>query len=354
MRKLDQRGIAAIPLVVIIAVSTGAALATPVIVDVADVDPDSPFYGLERLGEQIRMVGNEDQMKERWSEYVRLVNRAKGLTYRHILEEFVEKMQEVVPGDADATHEVVQWMQEQMPGIGEVRLRLLKELAQGIKTDLADLPDASGAIENEINEIESYEGGLSTATPAQLENIMARAQVFRERLGSIANQYSHMIQRPVNVYLDLDNTIAEINTTTNIEVNITIVAPPTNLSARFDEKLADFDAGLAEVQTKTGELPEDSYLKTVVEGLINRATAIRNQAVGLKTAYPRRALFLLYKANLLLNQAKAIIEYATEWVPPEWVSGWTQDGTWTENMVAWTGNLPWYSSDETQAYYQLQ
>lgn len=354
MRKLDQRGVAAIPLVVIIAVSTAAALATPVIVDVADVDPDSPFYGLERLGESIRMVGGEDQMKERWGEYAQLVNRGKGLVYKHILEEFVQKMQEVVPGDVATKQEIAQWMQEQMPGIGEVRLRLLKELAQGIKEDLADLPDVSGVIEDEINEIGSYEGKLPTATPVQLENIMARAQVFRERLGSIASQYSYKVQRPVNVYLDLDNTIGDINATTNIEVNITIIAPPTNLSARFDEKLAEFDEELAEVQTKTGELPEDSYLKTVVEGLINRATALRNQAAWVKTTYPRRALFLLYKANLRLNQAKAIIEYAADWVPPEWVLGWTQDGTWTENMAAWTGNLPWDSAYEAQAYHQIQ
>ncbi|GAI08979.1 unnamed protein product, partial [marine sediment metagenome] len=104
----EQKGIAAITAVIIVAASIGAGVATPVIVDAADVDPDSPFYGLERLGEQIRMVGGEDQMKERWGEYVSLVNRGKGLAYRSILETFVEKMHDVVPGDVETKQEIVQ------------------------------------------------------------------------------------------------------------------------------------------------------------------------------------------------------------------------------------------------------
>ncbi|MCK4405092.1 MAG: hypothetical protein KAV43_01115, partial [Hadesarchaea archaeon] len=138
MRRLDQKGVAALAVVIVIAASTGAAVATPVIVDVADVDPDHPLYGLERLGERIRMVGDDDQMRERWGEYARLVDRGKGIGYKKILEEFVEKMHAVAPGDVEAEREEIQWMQGRMLGIGRVQLRLSKELCEGLKDDLPE------------------------------------------------------------------------------------------------------------------------------------------------------------------------------------------------------------------------
>jgi hypothetical protein len=95
MRKLGQRGVAALTAVVIIAVSTGAAVATPVVVDAADVDPDHPLYALERLGERIRRVGDDDQMQERFEEYQRMVMKGKALKYRAIHTEFREKMEAV-------------------------------------------------------------------------------------------------------------------------------------------------------------------------------------------------------------------------------------------------------------------
>ena len=129
----EQRGVASIIAVIIVATSVGAGMATPVVVDAVNVDPDSPFYGIERLGERIRMIGDEDQMIERWGEYVRMVNRGKGLVYKEILEEYWEKMQSVAPENVETKREILQWMQEQMPEIELVRIKLAKDFAHNLK-----------------------------------------------------------------------------------------------------------------------------------------------------------------------------------------------------------------------------
>jgi hypothetical protein len=61
----DQRGVAALTVVIIVAASTGVAIATPVVVSAAGANPDSPLYGLARLGEQIRMMSNVENLEQK-------------------------------------------------------------------------------------------------------------------------------------------------------------------------------------------------------------------------------------------------------------------------------------------------
>ena len=340
----DQRGVAAITVIAILAISTGVGLATPVVVDAVDVDPDSPFYGLERLGERMRMVSTEDQMRERWGEYARLVDRAKGLEYKHILEEFVDRMQEVAPGDTAAKQEVVQWMQDQMPGIGRVQLKLSKELCDGLKDDL---PEASEEINRIRDEIENCERGLDIA--GLRENVQARMRLIREKIENIVRQHRVRITRPVNTYFDIDNILVDVDVTVNVEVNLRPI--PITVPS-FEKKLEIFDNLLAEVQAMLAGAPENAVGKHAAERLVEVATTLKDRAVS---AYNedkvRRALGLIHAANMHLYNAKMILEHASEWEPEfrgEWAH-WRQ--AWAEVKQTFIDGGIWQNILENYQQY---
>ncbi|MFQ6129854.1 MAG: hypothetical protein ACE5OT_03485 [Candidatus Hadarchaeaceae archaeon] len=319
MSRLDQRGVAALTAVVVIAASTGAAVATPVIVDVADVDPDHPLYGLERLGERIRMVRDDDQMKERWGEYVRLIDRGKGVKFKKILEEFVEKMHAVAPGDTEAEREELQWMQGQIPGISRAQLRLSKELCEGLKDDL---PELSEKINRICDEIENSEEWLEVAELR--ENVRARLRLIREKIENIVRRHKARIRRPVNIYFDIDNVLVDVDVTVNVEVNITLVRPIPIIAQSFEEKLSEFDNLLAEVQAMLEGAPENTHGVRAARRLVEVATKHKDRAV---TAYQegklRRALGLIHAAIMKLRNAKLILEHASEW-DSEFMGQWMQ------------------------------
>jgi len=305
--------------VIVIAASMGAAVATPVIVDVADVDPDHPLYGLERLGERIRMVGDDDQMKERWGEYVRLVNRGKGIGYKKILEEFVERMRAVAPGDVEAKQEEVLWMQGQMPGIGMVQLRMSKELCEGLKDDL---PEIGEEIERICDEIENCQEWLEVAELR--ENVRARLRLIREKIENIVRRHRARIMKPINIYLDIDNLLDNVDVTMDVEVDITIVRPIPIVAQSFEEKLNEFENLLAEVQAMLEGAPENTHGVRAARQLVEVGTKHKISAV---TAYEeeklRRALGLIHAAIMHLRNAKRILEHASEW-EPEFTGQWTQ------------------------------
>ncbi len=346
----EQKGVAAIAAVVIVAASIGAGVATPVVVDAADVDPDSPFYGLERLGEQIRMVGGEDQMKERWGEYVRLVNRGKGLAHKSILEEFAEKMRDVAPGDVETKQEIVQWMQEQMPEIGMVQLRLCKELCQQLRQELENTPEAEW-IENCIRECENLE--QNWATLELREEIRARLRLIRERTENITNRYRAQIHKPMDVdwYFDIDNVLVDVDVTVNVEIDISVENLP-DLSEAFENKLEEFNTLLAEVQIMLEGAPENAHGKHAAERLVEVAIDLKDRAV---TAYEegktRRALALVYAAKVHLGNAERILEHADEWEPefaPQWYT-WRE--RWENMKQEWIGENIWENIIENYNRY---
>ena len=344
MRRLDQKGVAALAVVIVIAASTGAAVATPVIVDAANVDPDHPLYGLERLGERIRMVGDDDQMRERWGEYARLVDRGKGAKYKKILEEFVEKMHAVVPGDVEAEREEVQWMQGQMLGIGRAQLKLSKELCESLKDDL---PEVSEEIDRICDEIENLEEWLEVAELR--ENARARLRLIREKIENIVRRHRARIRRPVNIYFDIDNMLVDVDVTVNTEVDITIVRPIPIVARSFEEKENEFENLFAEVQAMLEGAPENTHGVRAVRQLVEVATKHKDSAV---TAYDgeklRRALGLNHAAIMHLRNAKLILEHASDWDPEftgqwmQWRERWQelkqeliQEGAWENILENW-------------------
>ncbi len=338
MRKLDQRGVAALTAVIIIAVSTGATVAAPVIVDVADVDPDHPLYGLERLGERIRMVGDEDQMKERWGESVRMIERGKGVEHRAIIEEFLAKMEEVAPEDVETKAEIIEWMQQQMPGIGVIKAHMLEEACRQLKEDLPEV----GELDNLCEEIEN----CKLLARENIDAAKAYLELCRERIENIANKYRHRVREHTRKCLEIDNILVDIDIYIAVKVRI---HPVVDLAEKFTEKLEEFDNLLAEVRAMLEGAPENTAGKHAAERLIEVATTPKGRAV---TAYDegevRRALTLIYAANMHLYNAKMILEHASEWEPEfreEWAH-WRQDwaevkqtfineGTWENVLKNW-------------------
>lgn len=318
MRKMGQKGIATVAVVIAIVASAGGTIATPVVVDSIDVDPDHPLYGLERLGERIRLVGNEDQMKERWVEYYLMVERGKGLRYRDILEEFRDKLRDVIPENAEMKQEIVRWMQEQMPGIGLVQLKLQGELARKLR-DI--LPELREEVENEIGEIENLKEMLPEAEPELRENIRAHLRLIRERLENIARHHPVRV-RPLFVYFDIDNLLIDVDITANVEVKINVIRP-LHWTAGFENTLSEFENLLIEVQAMLEGAPENAPGRHAAERLVEVAIKLRDRAVA---AYEnnriRNALGLIHAAKIHLRNAAIILEHGSEWEPrfaKEWI-----------------------------------
>ncbi|MEM2508360.1 MAG: DUF5667 domain-containing protein [Candidatus Hadarchaeales archaeon] len=103
---LGEHGFAAVA-VVIVLVSVGAGMATPVIVDSIDVNPDSPLYGLERIGERIResFAGGQQMdislAKERTAELELMVRRQKAERYAWLADEIAERLEKATERTAE-------------------------------------------------------------------------------------------------------------------------------------------------------------------------------------------------------------------------------------------------------------
>jgi tetratricopeptide (TPR) repeat protein len=304
---LDQRGIAVVAVVVIIAASTGVSVATPVVVDIIDVDPDSPFYGLERLGERMRRVGDEDQMKERLGEYVRLVDRGKGLEYKRIMEEFVEKMHTVAPGDVATKQEIVQWMQNQMPEICRVQLKLYKEMLEKCKLEA---PEHGEEFANEIKVLLDYEK-RPTISPDLLVEIQGCLELIDEKVKDLLGEKLPRLAP----YFEIDSVLIDVNIKVSVEVKISIERP-TDLAAEFEEELDEFNEELAEIELEIylGEPLENTRGLHALKRLIEVAKAHKGRAeTAFRAGKLREALGLIHAAKMNLEQAEEILEHATAW-----------------------------------------
>jgi hypothetical protein len=321
--RLDQKGVAALTVVLIVAVSTGVGIAVPVVVDAVDVDPDSPLYGLERLGERIRMVGDEDQMKERWDEYARLVDRGKGLAHREILEEFTEKMRGVYPLDREAGQEAIMWMQGQMPRIEGVRLGLMRELCGKLQESLPATYDELGNI---LGDLENIEQELPTAYNEMMGNIRAHLVLIAEQLRQIAEQHENVPEK-IGEYFEVENRLADASIMWDVRVGMDrgAIFTPTE----FDKELKEFIEGLSEAQAMLEGAPENAPGRMAAKRLIDLAVGLRdNAAAAYEENNARLALALILAAEVHISNAERILRHASEWEPKfgaqwsEWKEAW--------------------------------
>jgi len=321
---MDHAGVAPLMVAVVVVASLSASVAAPVAVDTVNVDPDHPLYVLERLGERIRGANPTDLMMERWTEYKRLVDRGKGLKYKHILDDFVHEMRKVAPGDVEPKMKIVQWMQEQMPGIGLVQLKLCEDVLSKCKEALADVPEVSKMLENEIEALEELE--KTSITPEIIENVRSRLTLIREWIDEVRKGYAKRLPAVVSKYFDIDNVF--VNVTANIEAEINMERVPT---FNFEEELEEFEELLAEVNAMLEGAPAEVPGKRAAERLVAKAVELRDRAVeAYRENVGRKAFGLLQAGEMHLRNAKLILEKANEW---EWKS--EVRGTWVQWKEKW-------------------
>jgi tetratricopeptide (TPR) repeat protein len=330
----DQSGVAALVVMAIVATSTGVAIATPVVISAVHVDPDSPLYGLGRLGEQIRMVSSEDQMKTRWGEYVRMASRGKGLEYKYILEEFVNKMHEVAPENAETSQELAGWMQGQMSGIGLAKLGLMSEICEKLRENL---PGASGWLENKLLDLENLRKLAENSN--LLENIRARLELEAQRLRQFLENYENKLRED---FENIDNILVDVDVTIKVRVNMTTIpiATPEFENELFENEIGKFNESLSEIQVMLEGTPENALGRHAAERLVEAAIELENRAVNAHEAgRTRHAIAVIYSAQVNLRNAKTILEHANEW-EPELRENWANwKETWENMRTQWAGTL---------------
>ena len=303
MLGLGERGVAAVTVVIIAVAGVVAGVATPVVVDLADVDPDHPLYGLERLGERIRMVDDFGQMKDRFGEALRMCEKGKGLYYRGIIEEFLEKMKALAPEQFEAEAHVIAWMQEHMPSIGKIKLLLLKEAAEHLKHGAP--PDVLEGAENCLKELEESE----LWPPENLDDILARLELIK---GQLENLHQRHPGPRGEVEIDID---VYISVRENVDVVYPrILVPKENLEEVYHELLERFDNKYDELMSLLETMPKDTHGARAAKVLAERAKVLGDSAVAAKNqGRLREAVGRLIAANRLIDIAEKIVEHIHEW-----------------------------------------
>ncbi|MEM3452664.1 MAG: hypothetical protein QW835_03445 [Candidatus Hadarchaeum sp.] len=332
---MGKAGIAVAIVLVIVAASIGGAMATPIIVDSIGASPDSPLYGLRRLGEKIRMVSEEEQMKRRWDEYLQMVNKGKGLEYAQILEEFHEKMTKVASAEVEAKEEIVRWMQEQVPGIGLVELKLAGECISRSRGFVENAPGFPEGLENIIRILQELEQRYQAGTDEARENILAQLQLVMEQLRIMISRIRGQLPGELRRYFDADNLLMDAR----IGLKLRIGGGPVpwienrwpvqeNLSQLFLEGLEKFDNKLTKVQQKLEETSENHPGIRAAEVQIQAAIELRDNAIAENsTGNLEKAVFILKMAFMRLDCAERMLEQARVWrpeFPPTWWS-WSKE-----------------------------
>lgn len=303
---METRGIAPLIAAVVMVAAMGTATAVPVAASVANVDPDHPLYSLKRVGERIRGLGATEQMKLRWAEYQRMVEKGKELQYREILQEFVDKLNSVAPYDVTTKQEIVRWMQQQMPGIGEVQLKLA-ELAAGENEELRAQIENLRAYWWEKRDPELLRAGLNH---------------FRERL-----RWREGLEK----YLKVDNLLEQAQNRFCVQENLEARRElwENRLLDRFEELQGEFEDLRMEVEGMLEVAPENLPGRVAAQRLLELALKEENLAQYFhdQRIYGR-GVGLMTSAVMHLRNAERILEHAREWEPEhaqlwqEWRETW--------------------------------
>ncbi|MEM2878369.1 MAG: hypothetical protein QXG10_02330 [Candidatus Hadarchaeales archaeon] len=337
--RMGENGVAAVVVLAVVLASTGAAVATPVVVDIVDVDPDSPFYGLERLGEQIRMVGSEAQMMERWTEYERMVERGKGQEYRGVMQEFVDRLQALDPEKWEEKTELVAWMQEKMPGIGAVRAHVAVQLCERLRKIVGDNELEREELDNLRQEMAEIRNRIRERYANENDEIRA---MIRIRLEAIQRVMERVRERSTE---NLDEYMVIIDNLEGAEVEMearVLQFKAEMVQHRISELKENLEAKILELRAMLEGIPENSLAGVaskrqleIAEREIERADkALEEGKIG-------RAFGQVTAATAHLRIAEKLTEKAPDWEPSispqlfQWREAWqemkqemVEEGTW--------------------------
>jgi len=245
-------------------------------VDVADVDPDHPLYGLERLGERIRMVGDEDQMKERLGEFMAMVKKGIGKDYAAVMEEFRGKWKELVvdkPVDDAERKVLLEWMKERKHDLTEAQIELTRELLAEFKEDKIPTEIAE-LIKEKREKFEALVKKIKAATTDE-----DREAAIRELKKAVIEQIERFKDNAPLVLDEVKKCIrtCEVSYTVSVEVKIEIeIGVDIDVEAKFESDLASLENLYAQHKA---EMPEK--MKEIIENFRTRAIVARGTKAGL-------------------------------------------------------------------------
>jgi len=172
----------------------------PIVVDSVDVDPDHPFYFLERLGEDLKgkFVGDSnwhiDRATERLQEYVRMIEENREREYRGCISNYLEHVTRIKA--EKETAEQMMWKIEKniqaatklkltMPILGfwkvprDAPLNDVVEISSGVKRTIEEeFQDAAVVRSGVIIRLENEEIETKLQRLASDENVPAWAALF--------------------------------------------------------------------------------------------------------------------------------------------------------------------------------
>lgn len=108
MLNMGQAGVATAAVIVAAVAVAGGAVGTPVAVDEVDVQPDSPFYGLEKAGETIKEATyaggqswNLARAQERTNEFREMAKKGKANEFTGLLNRAGDRLSKAAKGSAN-------------------------------------------------------------------------------------------------------------------------------------------------------------------------------------------------------------------------------------------------------------
>ncbi len=300
---METRGIAPLVVVVIVAAVAGGSVATPVVVDTVDVDPDSPLYALERLGERIKRMDDVSVMKERFMEFSKMCDKGKGSQFLHIQEEterLYSKLQQELPEEKKA--EVVSWLSAQEVRVAKNKVQLLKEAALKLKEELKGT-----AAEEEIGEVVGDLQECSLEVTTRPEEVQARIELLKQMIENIKAPYAARVRVETVKALEAEIKACDFEIKTKVEIKKTRAPPVFDLQ----KELSEFNTKLAEIKAKLELAPQVPGRKAV-EVLVREAEEHRDKA--LEAAEDNKVrIGLLHSAVVLLERAEKILDRAMDW-----------------------------------------
>jgi hypothetical protein len=306
---MEAKGIAPLMIAVIVIVAGGASVATPVAVDSIDVDPDSPLYALERLGERIKGVSDVSAMKERFIEFSRMCDKGKGSQFLHIQDE-VETLYGKLPEPKKA--EVAGWLKTQETRVAKNRVLLLKEAALKLGEELKGTT-AAVEVEKVAGDLEACSQEVSTKP----EEVQARIELLKQKLESLRVAHPARVKPEVVKALEAERKVGDFEVKVRAEVAARVEAPPVDLQ----KELGELELRLAEIKAKLELAPKVAGGKAA-EALVREAEEHRDKA--LKAAEDNKVrIGLIHSAKVLLGRAEKILDHAIDW-ENEHAEDWTE------------------------------
>ncbi len=314
---MESKGIAPLVVMIIVVAAGGASIGAPVAVDTIDVDPDSPFYALERLGERIKGVGDMSLMQERFMEFSKMCDKGKGSSYLSIQDEFqrlYDKLMTKLPENSPKRAKILEWIQKQRARFVKNRIQLLKEAALRMKLDLRGTTDEArvAEIEEQLSQaLEKLRARPRVQVPPELDNVLlevaGQLELLKQKISELKARVETKLSLKVRKSIEAEESATEVE----FEVEARAGKPSEE---EYQELLEEYEKLQAELQKVDLQIAPPLAGTQAVQALIQVAAEHYRRA---QQAYENGrlggAVGQLRAAVVCLKRAEKIFEHAEEW-----------------------------------------